>query len=159
MLRRCIFLFLIGGLFVSPMATIPHAHAGMSDSEQQEHDATPHIHSHPHGHHDHGAGNSGHHHLGLDERPQSENESKPAGIYGERKHHDDAIFICVQPFALELKSKVEQNTPQSPFASLVTIIESRIAAWPPPRIEPPWQTPDAIKDGSEIYLTLRNLRI
>lgn len=167
MFRRCVSLLVIAGFIASQLAAIPHAHGAASAEQQREHDATPHFHWGWLGHadDDHGHSNSGHGHShpgqeisGGSEPPSDGSEGQPLGTGLSSSDHDaDAFFIPKQ--AASASSAKNQLVSAWQFAALA----------PPPdwigdlqaseQLSVRWHPPDEVLDGSDRYLTLRNLRI
>lgn len=168
MFRRCISLLVIVGLFASQLAAIPHAHAGNSAEEQQKHDATPHFHSKWFGGgHDHGHPHGGrsHSHVGeRKEKPASESagDSKDQplsdGLNGN-DHDANAVYVPLHAGAPSTNSQNESKAAASQIAATAVLTEVLRDAWPTVSSTPPLHPPGAVQDGSDIYLTLRNLRI
>ena len=158
MLRRCLSLLLILGMIASPLAAMPHAHADMSSAEKVEHDQKPHLHSHSHGHqHHHG------HDAPNEESDTSANSNKPPCEEGNDDGKLDYFFgsICfgIQAEALFKVNQVDDIQAKTLPAAAISLLEGRLT--PPTVIAPSplWQPPDAVLDESDIYLTLRNLRV
>lgn len=168
MFRRCISLLVIMGLFASQLAAIPHAHAGNSAEEQQKHDATPHFHSewfrsgHDHGHsHDgHSHSHDGQHAEKNTPQPAGDSEDQPLsdGLNGT-DHDANAVFVPLHAGAPSTTSQNVSKAAASQIAATAVLTEVFGDAWPSVSSTPPLHPPDAVQDGSDIYLTLRNLRI
>lgn len=165
MFRRFISFLVIAGLLASQLAVLPHAHAGMSAEERQQHDATPHFHcqglSHDHGHdHSHGGHSHKHGDPSRESAPnQPANDSTgsfpPFGLVG-LDHDATAVFVPVQASV----PKTANDGGSAATAVLIPIViydftDVRLGL----RRAPLWHPPDAVLDGSDTYLTLRNLRI
>jgi hypothetical protein len=167
MLRHFISLLAILGLFASQLAALPHAHAGMSPDEQQKHDATPHFHCrwlehdhhghrHGHDHHRHGHSHGDHSHHPEQPSPSPNPSTLPEG----RNEHDATAVYCpgsataasVAPQSVSLRSLFRHlvDFPSYQFFTRLEPGDERFARGRPP---------DKILDGSNLYLTLRNLRI
>jgi len=163
MFRRCVSLLMIVGMFASQLAAVPHSHGATSLEEQQKHDATPHFHwfgycqhchshSHAHGKHDH------HHHESPSEHEDSDRETpRPDG--NSLDHDADAIYLgggtnCTMGSSTQVSStRFLLTALQVPVATSICGIEAKEVRGLP------WRPPDQVLDGSEIYLTLRTLRI
>jgi hypothetical protein len=163
MFRRCISLIVIVGLFASQLAAVPHAHAGLSGQEQQEHDSTPHFHcswrchsqqGHKHSHGDHC------HEQGGTEKPTKQPTEKPLpDSIADLGHDTNAVYAPALPLVVTAEKHHQPSTSTLILAANVAIqsvvpvtntADGRRAYWHPP---------DAVVDGSGIYLALRNLRI
>jgi hypothetical protein len=163
MIRRCITLLVIVGLCVSQLAAVPHAHAGNSENEQQKHNANPHFHwswwSHEHHGHDHLHG--GHHHK--HDGPSEPGKKSPSPALPERPNnpgHDATAIYC--PGNATAVSVEPQHVAT---LSLLLGLASFALCQPDPVVElhdgglDRGRPPDKVLDDSNIYLTLRNLRI
>jgi len=159
MLRRCISLLVIIGLFANQLASVPHAHAGISAEEQQKHDATPHFHwtwrSHHHDEGGHSRDGHSHHH----DRP-SEPAKEPTLPDGQNGvGHDATAVYC--PGSVAAAPVVQQ---QVLYLSLLSAVGTLSLCPPPAELGRgagfgQGRPPDKVLDGSNIYLKLRNLRI
>lgn len=170
MFRRCISLLVILGHFASLLASVPHAHAGFSADEHHQHNAVPHIHCDwfsggrpeaDHGEHNHGG--HAHSHRGHKQNepagtPPESSEQVPANGVGSCDHNATAIFCPVHA------TRTTHSQPQgdgalqlAPIAAPIdgVLADCDLNAWTPDRGRPP----DESLDGSNLYLTLRNLRI
>lgn len=155
MFRRCISLLVIAGLFASQLAAVPHAHGGLSDAEQQRHDATPHFHANWLGHGDHGHSHGGHRH-----EPAEQANGQPLSTeIGGPDHDASAIFVPIQSAAPVTASQQESAAAAWQLAALVPASDGLSDIGPSLGSTPPWHPPDEVLDGSDTYLTLRNLRI
>jgi hypothetical protein len=149
----------IVGLFASQLASVPHAHAGISAEEQQKHDATPHFHCTwlSHAHHEHGHSHDGHSHHHDRPAEPAERTTLPDGLNGVG--HDATAVYC--PGRVLAASVVQQDSLLSLLSDLGTLALSQ----PPAELRPCGgmfgrrRPPDEAVDGSNIYLKLRNLRI
>jgi hypothetical protein len=168
MFQNCISLLVIVGLFAGQTVATPHAHAGSSAEEQRKHDATPHFHSqryrcgHDHGHSD------GEHSHSHGSQPQQKSDSPPAGASKSQPlpnglngidHDANAVFVPLQAGTLSTTGHNDTTAialaiaaMTSPTVGVGDIWQNKLST---PRLHPP----DAVQDGSERYLTLRNLRI
>lgn len=152
--RRCVFLIAIVGLLASQLAAVPHAHGGLTIDEQREHDATPHFHSHGfHHRHDHTPG--GHRHRHFVQPSEGRPHQRPDRI-PQREHDATAIDCRWQVLAVSqtwsTTKLVTWGTTLNdyPLANCSFASESEFIAGRPP---------DQVLDRSNLYLTLRNLRI
>jgi hypothetical protein len=175
-MRRCIVISVILGHFASQLAAVPHAHAGLSADERERHDAVPHFHcdwlgggqhesdhgGHDHGQHDHGGHDHSHrghkHHDEPAGVPQESTEQIPADGLGSCDH--DATAICCPVHATRITVSQPQGDEALELAPLAAPIGGVLAdcylnGWTPDLGRPP----DETLDGSNLYLTLRNLRI
>ena len=169
MIRRCVSLLVILGMLASQLVAIPHAHAGHSAADQQKHDATPHFHTGPHRHgdHEHAPANGGHGHDDHGPSTESASESQPRDPSndlppvpsGGSGHDADAVFVPASSGPLSSSTSHESAESTSQLAADVPPIGSHGGAWPLLRSAPMWHPPDAVQDGSDTYLTLRNLRL
>ena len=164
MFRRCVSLLMIAGMFASQLAAIPHAHGATSREEQRKHDATPHFHwfgncQHCHSHsHSHAHGKNDHHrHETASEHDKSDRETPPDG--NSLDHDADALYLgggtnCTMVSSTQVSSaRILLTTLQVPVATSICGIEAKEVRGLS------WRPPDQVIDGSEIYLTLRTLRI
>ena len=153
MFRRCISFLVIAGLFVSQLAAVPHAHAGISAKDQQRHDATPHFHCHWHCHGEHAHGHS---HAPGEQSQSTDGESQVNGVGGQH-HNATAIFAPLQVSDAASTSHKGSVTSTSELAPLPTV--DAADCWLSVCSTPRWHPPDKTQDASDTYLTLRNLRI
>ncbi len=173
MLRRYVSLLVIMGLFASQLAAMPHAHAGATTVERQKHDSTPHFHLHwfEDGHdHAHCSGGHKHSHDSLHDEPlhgdspaqepTGDSQAQPLSNGLSSASHDaNAIFVPVCANAFSVTSQDASPTTALQFVTIATLVNLLEDAWSCMRSTRPVHPPDAAKDGSDIYLTLRNLRI
>jgi hypothetical protein len=162
MFRRCISLLVIVGLFASQLAAVPHAHVGISLEELQKHDATPHFHCSwlchdDHGHdHSHG-GHSHQHESPLKPVKQSADEPLPDGV-AVLNHNANAVYAPTHASAVAAGK--QQDIPTSSLVlAAVCASQAYIPAIDWDKVSRHGHPPDAVLDGSDTYLTLRNLRI
>ena len=162
MFRKCLNSLLILGYLASQLAAIPHAHGGMSAAEQQEHAATPHFHCH----------GTGHSHTHTHECQHDHQGPTKAGIDGEKKpvatstftasgfnHDADAVFlpsgisvvVSSQPDNLLLATSL--GVASINIVSLLEIPPDNSSGRTCGHIS------DCLTDNSDLYLTLRQLRI
>jgi hypothetical protein len=165
MLNRCVSLLLIVGIIANPLASMPHAHAGMSPQGRQQHDAIPHIHFHGavHDHHEHHHDDEHSHHghphkHASDPVESSDDQPQHAGL-SDAGHHPLAFHLPASAMA------APSGKPIGPPPSLLVKI-AFIPNWQPiaevecAGIRPAREQPsERIPDGSSLYLTLRNLRL
>ncbi|WP_425619023.1 hypothetical protein NA78x_002752 [Anatilimnocola sp. NA78] len=155
-------------MFASQLAAVPHAHGATSLEEQQNHDATPHFHwfghcqhchsdshSHSHAHGEHGH----HHHESPSEHEDSDRQTPcPAGKAVD--HDADAIYLVGGGTHSTLGSISQVPSTQVLLFALQTPVATSICGIEAKEVRGlPWRPPDQVLDGSEIYLTLRTLRI
>lgn len=156
--RRCVYLFAIVGMLAGQVAAVPHAHGGLTSDEQREHDATPHFHRHgAHPRHDHAR--DGHHHRHFVRPSEGASQQRPLGT-NQREHEATAIdcgwqVLAASPAQPQTWSTTKLvtwgTTPQcNPLAPYFLMNENEFIAGRPP---------DRVLDRSNLYLTLRNLRI
>ena len=167
MFRRCTSVFVMIGLLASNLAAVPHAHAGMSAADQKRHDATPHFHGHRHHHADdgHSHAHEGHHHPHRGGVASFNRAAKPAkrhsvsDDFSVAEHVATAIIVPAQNGAVTTDSRVNHklSPPQPLFVG-----QLQAALLPAPWRERSitcWHPPDKVRDASDTYLTLRNLRL
>lgn len=159
MFRRCVSLLMIVGMFASQLAAIPHAHGATSREEQRKHDATPHFHwfghchSHTHGKHDH------HHQQDQTSKNDTSDRQTPRPAGTDSDHDADAVYLasgtsCTLDSGAQVSSvRILLFALQVPVAPSNCGIDGKAVRGLPLR------PPDQVLDGSEIYLTLRTLRI
>lgn len=168
MFRRCVSILVIAGLLVSHLAAMPHAHGVVSGAEQERHDATPHFHcnwfsgshSHSHGHshsHDHSHSEDRHNH-----EPSDGNAESPEGLQdrdlGGGEHDTDAIYVAQITASLDAKGGSRANeSPSHIAAALPHQTDCSDAEQAATRLI--WRPPDKVCDESNLYLTIRQLRI
>lgn len=170
MFRRCISFLVMVGFFASQLASVPHAHAGSSAEERQKHDATPHFHvewfcgddahgeSCDHGEHSHS--HDGQHPDKPVQSPFSDSEDQPHSDGLNCIAHDtNAIFAPSQVVAISIPAHNDTKAVAEQFAAVNLLTEIRSDIWPSLPCKQPLHPPDAVQDGSDTYLTLRNLRI
>jgi hypothetical protein len=169
MFRRCVSLLVIAGFLASQLAVIPHTHGAASAEEQREHDATPHCHI-GHAHHGHSHAHCGHTHAhshpgkpteeSVTGSPdESANQPLGAGRCGA-EHDASAIFVSGQACTASPASPRDQGPltwQTAPLAALPGWLGQ--LAGGVPSSAPRWHPPDEVSDASDIYLTLRTLRI
>lgn len=165
MFRRSVSVLVIAGFLANQLAVIPHAHGAASTDEQQKHNATPHLHCEWHDHavydhadHDHGHSHSGNGHKG-NAKPSSNDSEGPSlaiGLCGV-DHDIDVIMVSIQATtASRSQNQVVSEWQFAALAPLPTCLgEFQSSFGQSTR----WVSPDKVLDGSDIYLTLRNLRI
>jgi hypothetical protein len=154
MFQRCVLLLILVGFLASQLASIPHVHGA---AEPRGHHATPHFHwkkvghSHHHGHSH--AGNSHQH------RHAAHCQEVPAdtGLINHSEHEADAIYV--PGLGTVTPNKRELSTVTYHFA--VIEITSHWFVNLPTNFEADarWHPPDKAWDVSNLYLTLRKLRI
>lgn len=165
MLRRCVLLLVMMGLIANPLVAGPHAHAGMTADEQREHDATPHFHSfgdhhgsHVHAHHAEGSSDGHGHHEHDSKHVNAAFQHSMEPVSSEA--HDSTSIPCSP--SLLTRSSAEMNSTVSwqlrilsaPLFCVFTepIFSSVTAKF--------FQgAPVLTRNGSDLYLLLRNLRI
>ena len=168
MFRRFICLITAAGFVATQAAIIPHAHGSGSAEFQREHDANPHFHwgssDHNEHHHDHthaesGDSHSGHHHQ--QKTPTSPCESsteQPVGVLSPEQHDADAIYLPAMDCSAYLLSRthsLSKSVQVTEVPAPLVLGGEHSGMGQPIRCRPP----DAVVDGSETYLILRNLRI
>jgi hypothetical protein len=167
MFQRCVSLLLILGLLASQLATVPHAHGAIPAEDQREHDAAPHFHCDWLGQaeHDHNHEHHSHHHSHFGQRPADESsrssddsDGQLLGTVTGADHDANAVFVAKQTYIV---SRTIHKDPASAcqfvvLATLPNCLSDSRAIFDPFAL---WHPPDKVLDGSEIYLTLRNLRI
>ena len=150
------------GLFASQLASIPHAHAGNSTEEQQKHDATPHFHCRSLGqdHHesDHSQGRHSHQDDGHSE-PAKNSHHQPLSDGLRDAGHDATAVYC--PGNATSASVGQQHGSYLWLLSGLGILAICQSLQPELSCGPfGWgRPPDKVLDDSNIYLTLRHLRI
>jgi hypothetical protein len=156
MFRRCISLVVVAGILASHLATIPHAHAGMSAVEQKRHDATPHFHSHGPGHSHHG-----HRHSRKPSYSHSRHASAHVASnsslspFAGGSHDNSAVFVPVSAPSADQKG---MSTAAIVGAGSIPAPGKLLATFQAKLASAPWHPPDEVLDSSKIYLTLRTLR-
>lgn len=168
MLHRCISLLVILGLFAGQLAAVPHAHAELSTEDRQEHDATPHIHCHwpghdHHGHYDHGHGHSNgdqprHHFGGVGPADRPADRSPQDGV-SEFDHGASMICVPVTMTAVAAGRQVAQASTAQWWTAHAVLANIGPNLGKRGDSNGSWRPPDFLRDGSGIYLTLRQLRI
>lgn len=172
MFRRCVSLCVLAVFLASQLAAVPHAHGATSPEEQQKHSATPHFHCEWFGDtdhdHDHSHGGHSHSHAGQQQedcpKPKSDDsqDRQPQGTGLSGTDHDaDAIFVFVSGQACtasttsykDLAASAWQLVALARLPDCLSDLQARLS--PSFRGHPP----DEVLDDSDIYLTLRNLRI
>jgi hypothetical protein len=162
MLRTGISLLAIAGLLASQLASVPHAHAGMTSAGRQRHDALPHFHLRWSGHHAAGQNHAGHphgaHRHGHDHRPARAGDSQPAPGPAGAEHDDWAVYcpagaITAVPGEPPAMPRSLQGGPEVGPGETVAALESNEGGGVRGR------PPDGGRAGAHLYLTLRNLRI
>ena len=144
--ERCLSFVAILGLLASQLAAMPHAHAGMTTAEQQKHAAKPHFHTGKHSHsHDHSHGGHSHRH----DTPANEPASEPS-------HDDAAVYFDVETDLVLISKTASLDANQATF-QIVAIVELEQIS--PDSLARHWHPPNTGQDGTETYLTLRNLRL
>ncbi len=159
MMRRCISTFLITGLLFSQLAAFPHVHGGGSAAEQQRHDATPHFHYHWNSHKDCGEVHFHSTRLAVSHlRSDGKSQREPLSEGLTSASHDaDAIFVQIHPGTPPKTSQIESAIAQ--LAVFARFFDQPIGIELGIHSPLPWHPPDEIGDESDIYLTLRNLRL
>ena len=153
--RKVSSIFALLGLVVSQMATLPHAHAGLSPGQERELNARPHIHvgreppAHSHDHlHSQG-------HDGPSQAQISANgRLGRVRIYSSTNEHDtDAIYLSSGSTAWTHRVSVaaELSKPTSnDFVSLLSEVRSSFLSRHPPNRD---------THSGKLFLKLRTLRI
>ena len=156
--RCCVYLLAIFGMLTSQLVAVPHAHGGLTIDAQREHDATPHFHSRRfHRRHDHTPDGDSHRHF-VDPSEGAPHQ-RPDAI-PQREHDATAIDCGSQVIAASAAQLQTWSTTRlvtwgtilqiDLFAPYKLANECKFISGPPP---------DQVLDRSNLYLTLRNLRI
>lgn len=163
MLRRCILWLVMMGLIANPLAVVPHAHAGMTAAEQRGHDTTPHFHRHSvhGGAHRHNEDHATHAHHCHEFRSKCATVSLPEVARSvDLETHDSTAIAC--PLVWLTRGNCERNATvswqlQMLSAPLICVFTAPMF----PRLTSRFvlDPPDAVRNGSGLYLNLRNLRI
>lgn len=152
MSARILSLLLIAAVLVCQLARSPHAHPGMGAAEQSEHDRTPHVHllgfSHAHGH-----SHSGDHDPG-DKSDQSE-EPRCSAVGSSHDPLTLTLAVDLSPATVKGNS-IEWE--QSDLPALFTDIGAE-REQPTGSVHFVYAADSLVFDGSNTYLTLRQLRI
>jgi hypothetical protein len=155
--RRLTTLILVAAYLTVPVLGRPHAHADSGPAGRIDHAAHPHLHvgdATSHGHsHDHGSHD---HHDHEHPQPSSDESDSEDGVGQGGSHHADALYLP----SLQSVSPAPVSIPQShdalpagsvaPFVLAMPGLCERAAYWHPP---------SGARDGTDLYLKLRNLRI
>ena len=171
MFRGCLCALTIVGLLAGQAVTIPHAHGAVSADEQRRHDATPHVHwnspKHSHAHSGHGHCHSGHGHVHSPNREGANSvrgraadaqDTLPQQASLSGKEHDsDAVFVW--PIQSGRRSTSSDNVEIASWHLLAAATESPTDVMRNAAPRPQTHPPDEVADASDIYLTLRMLRI
>lgn len=164
MFRRFVSLLVIAGYAISHLAVVPHAHGSASDGDQQRLHSAPHFHlawfSGGHSHagdtatHDH---SHEHSHASPAEAAALADDAKKRGHIGSPPDAD-AVFVPQATIAADQRElQSAGNVALSDIYGLhpaVAEVTGRdgVQFWR-------WRPPDRVDDGSQLYLTLRTLRI
>jgi len=162
---------MIVGLFASHLAAVPHAHGRVSAAEQRQHDSTPHFHldwlfgaehehgnKHRHGEQGHSAHDHGHSHGQHDSIPPEGSDGQLPSNSSHGSDHDAGAIYLVHAGQVPIPNQVSTEL-ASQFAGTVPDFEYLATMWPILFSLAHWHPPDGVLDASDIYLTLRNLRI
>ena len=171
-------LILIASYLTAPVMAMPHAHGERFVGDSPAHDLRPHVHvgsspvhEHPHGHHHH---DHDHH---DDDDHASHHDHDPSKVPGERvagavteltatddipvvlprdSHDADAVYVSSLVGAGRNPLDTAPVISDSVVAAVVETyvpsagLDSRARYWHPP---------SGARDGTDLYLKLRNLRI
>jgi hypothetical protein len=161
---RCwISIIAILGQFAIQLASVPHCHAGMSLAEQQKHDAVPHFHcqrlAHSHGHR-HGQSHDDCRHRHQPSADRANHATLRDG--GNTDGHDaDAIYCPGSSMAVSDGQHHVTNlsllTGAGTLAPCQLLAKSDSSGDGFGRGQP--SDREQVFDGSDIYLTTRNLRL
>ncbi|MFO0903135.1 MAG: hypothetical protein U0939_09060 [Pirellulales bacterium] len=162
MFHRFLILLIVGWQFASQLATVPHVHAGMETEDRQPLGHTPHVHLPLLG------GNRHEHHCQHEAPGDQRVDRAPCWHHDqedehdrERRHdHDDCgvIFVESHDGVVSSRVNVERSTLwvwNLPLA-LTDVAVHHASVRQTQRMG---LSLDEVGDGSDVYLTLRNLRI
>ncbi len=162
MFRRLVSLLVLAAYTVSYLAVVPHAHASAADGEQQRLESAPHIHLEWFtGGHSHSPASTEPH---THEAQTCSHAAPPAGTepneHGrvDSPHGADAVFVPHANIASsrELKpidaAQLSAAWHDGSTTAIVLAQNPSLQFWM-------WRPPDKVQDDSELYLSLRTLRI
>jgi hypothetical protein len=166
MLRRVLALIVVIGLLAGRLAAIPHAHAEMNTTELYHHSQTPHIHlhaeipgGHPHGHSDE---DHGHPDSVPGEKLVIDPDSlDQLGISGNSESDHDSDAVPLAPLGCdELRVTGCSISADFPAVAASLLVAERLevdcSAGTARTVD---FASRVLDDSSELYLTLRTLRI
>lgn len=162
MFRRCVSVLLLLGYVAGELATVPHAHGGLSVEQQTQHDARPHIHLGPFAHrHEHGHPPAGHSHRHLsDHEPAGEADQSPAESHPSGSEHDRAAIFFPSGTAAHSPGRNQTTATSTKQSSALAV--GLAAAGFDGRVRPSCvaiHAPDVGPPHAKRFLTLRNLRL
>lgn len=156
MFRCRLSILVLLGFFANQLAMIPHAHA----ADLPGHDSRPHVHlaglssaSHTHNH-QHGHEHSDSHRH--DSRSHTPTDQPQVGIEPLTDHDVDALYVpvgSVNSASFLSQKAVDQQVPvQLWLVATDELVLTSLA-------QPFWLPHDESRDGCQLFLRLRNLRI
>jgi hypothetical protein len=182
--RPLLTIVLIASYLTAPVMALPHAHGGRPGEASPAHDSRPHVHvgchsehrhaEHDHHHHDQHAAHHEHVRSPVNDSPAdgvTDRNEKGPDAPGQHSTDETDHLPTIRPVgshdadAVYLSSLVGagrnhvEASPVFPASVVAAVVETYLAPAGLDARARYWHPPSGARDGTPLYLKLRNLRI